>query len=60
MNPQTKLENSYDQHTLKFYKILILAPDVSTGDRPVTKGGETDVQNDKNLENFKKHRNDAG
>ena len=31
MNPQTKLENVYDQNTLKFYKILILVPYVPTG-----------------------------
>ena len=54
MDPQTKLENNYDQNTLKFRKILILAPYVSTGARPVTKGGENEVQNDKFMEIFKK------
>ena len=59
-DPQTKLENVYDQNTLKFHKILILAPYVSTGARPVTKGGENEVQNDKFMENFQNIRNDPG
>ena len=58
MDPQTKLENNYDQNTLKFHKILILAPYVSTGARPVTKGGENEVQNDNFMENFENLRND--
>ena len=60
MNLQTKLENDYVQNTLKFHKILILAPYVSTGARPVTKGGENEVQNDKFMENFENLRNDPG
>ena len=60
MDPQTKLENDYVQNTLKFHKILILAPYVSTGAQPVTKGGENDVQNDKFMENFENLRNDPG
>ena len=58
MNPQTKLENDYDQNTLKFHKILILAPCASTGARRLTKGGENEVQNDKFMENFENLRND--
>ena len=60
MDPQTKLENNYDQNTLKFHKILILAPYVSTGAQPVTKGGENEVQNDKFMEIFENLRNDPG
>ena len=60
MDPQAKLENVYDQNTLKFHKILILAPCVSTGARPVTKGGEHEVQNDKFMENFENFRKDPG
>ncbi len=60
MNPQTKLEYNIAQNTLKFHKILILAPYVSTGTRPVTKGGENEVQNDKFMENFENLRNDPG
>ena len=58
MDPQTKLENDYDQNTLKFHKMLILAPYVSTGARPVTKGGENEVQNDKFMEDLEVPRND--
>ena len=57
MDPQTKLENMYDQNTLKFYKIWILAPYVPTGARPVTKGIENEIENDKCLEKFENHRN---
>ena len=60
MDPQTNLENVYDQNTLKFHKILILAPYVSTGAQPVTKGGENEVQNDKFMEIFENLRNDPG
>ena len=60
MDPQTKLENNYDQNTLKFHKILILAPYGSTGEQPVKKGGEKEVQNDKFMENFENLRNDPG
>ena len=60
MNPQTKLENNYDQNTLKFHKILILAPYVSTGAQHLEKGGENEVQNDKFMENFENLRNDPG
>ena len=60
MNPQTELENIYDQNKLKFHKILILAPYVLTGARPVTKGGGNEVQNDKFIEHFENIRNDAG
>ena len=60
MDPQTKLENDYDQNTLKFHKILILAPYVSTGAGPVTKGGENEVQNDKFIKKFENLRNDPG
>ena len=58
--PQAKLENIYDQNTLKFHKILILAPYVSTGARLVTKGGENEVQNNKIMENLENLRNDPG
>ena len=54
MNPQTKLDNKYHQNTLKFHKILILAPYVSTGAQHLEKGGENEVQNDKFMENFEK------
>ena len=60
MDPQTKLENIHDQNTLKFHKILILAPYVSTGAQPVTKGGENEIQNDKFIQNFENLRNDPG
>ena len=60
MNLQTKLENDYVQNTLKFHKILILVPYVSTGAQPVTKGGEHEVQNDKFMEIFENLRNDPG
>ena len=60
MDPQTKLENVYLQNTLKFHKILILDLYVSTGARPVRKGGENCVQNDKFVENFENLRNDPG
>ena len=60
MDPQTKLENAYDQNTLKFHKILILAPYVSTGAQHLEKGGENEVQNDKFMENFENLRNDPG
>ena len=39
MDPQTKLENDYVQNTLKFHKILIPAPYVSTGAQHLKKGG---------------------
>ena len=52
MDPQTKLENTISQNTF-FHKILILSPYVPTGARPVTKGGEKCVQNDKFMENLK-------
>ena len=54
MGPQTKWENVYDQNTLKFHKILILAPYVATGAQHLEKGGENCVQNDKFMENFDK------
>ena len=60
MDPQTKLDNIYHKNTLKFHKILILAPYVPTGARPVTKGSENEVQNDKFMENFENLRNDPG
>ena len=60
MDLQTKLENLYDQNTLKFHKIMILAPYVSTGARPETKGGENEIQNYMFLENFENLRNDPG
>ena len=60
MDPQTKLENAYDQNTLKFHKILILAPYVSTGAQPLEKGGENCVQNDKFMKHLKNFRNDSG
>ena len=59
MDPQIKLENIYPQNTLKFHKILILAPYVSTGAQPVTKGRENEVNNDF-MENFENLRNDPG
>ena len=59
-DPQTKLENKYDQNTLKFHKIMILAPYVSTGARQLTNGGENEVRNDKIMENFENLRNDPG
>ena len=48
------------KNTLKFYKILILAPYVSTGARQLTKGDENEVRNDKFMENFENFRNDPG
>ena len=60
MNPQTKLENSYVQNTLKFRKILILAPYVSTGAQHLEKGGGNDAQNDKFMEKIENFRNDPG
>ena len=60
MNPQTKLEYNIAQNILKFNKISILAPYVSTGAQPVTKGCENCVQNDKFMENFENLRNDPG
>ena len=60
MNPQTKLENNYLRNTLKFHKILIIAPYVSTGAQQLEKGGENEVQNDKFMENFENLRNDPG
>ena len=60
MDPQTKLENNYDQTTLKFHKILILAPFVSTGAQPLEKGGENCAPNDDFMENFENLRNDPG
>ena len=60
MDPQTKFENMYDQNALKFHKILILAPYGSTGEQPVTKGGENKIQNDKIWEIFENPRNDPG
>ena len=60
MDPQTKLENKYDQNTLKFHKILILAPYVSTGARHLEKGGENCVKNDKFMFFFENLRNDPG
>ena len=60
MDPQTKMENMYYQNALKFHKILILAPYVSTGAQHLEKGGENEVQNDKFMENFENLRNDPG
>ena len=60
MDPQTKLENAYDQNTLKFHKILILAPYVLTGAQHLEKGGENCVQNDKFIQIFANLRNDPG
>ena len=60
MDPQTKLENDYVQNTLKFHKILILAPYVSTGARQLTTGGENDVQNYNVVGHFENPRNDPG
>ena len=60
MDPQIKLENIYPQNTLKFHKTLILAPYGSTGEQPVTKGGENEVQNDKFMKKFENLRNDPG
>ena len=60
MNPQTKLENIDDPNTLKFHKILILAPYVSTGAQHLEKGCEHRVQDDKFMENFENFRNDPG
>ena len=60
MDPQTKLENVYPQNILKFHKISILAPYVSTGAQHLEKGGENDGQNDKFMENFENPRNDPG
>ena len=60
MDRQTKLENMYPQNTLKFHKILIIAPCASTGAQPLEKGGENCVQNDKFMEHFENIRNDPG
>ena len=60
MDPQTKLENAYVQNTLKFHKILILAPYVSTGAQHLEKGSENGAQNDKCMENFENFRHDSG
>ena len=60
MDPQTKLENAFVQNTLKFHKILILAPYVSTGAQHLGKGGENCVQNVKFMEIFEHLRNDPG
>ena len=60
MDLQTKLENVYHQNILKFHKILIIAPYVSTGAQHLEKGGENEVQNDKFMENFENLRNDPG
>ena len=60
MDPQTKLENDYVQNTLKFHKILILAPYVSTGARHLEKDGENCVQNDKFIEICENLKNDPG
>ena len=60
MHPQTKMENAYDQNTLKFHQILILALYISTGAQHLEKGGENEVQNDKFMENFENLRNDPG
>ena len=57
---QTKLENEYDQNKLKFHKILVLAPFVSTGAQHLEKGDETEVQNDKFMDYFENLRNDPG
>ncbi len=40
--------------------MMIIVPYVSTGARPVTKGGGNEVQNDKFMENFENLRNDPG
>ena len=58
MDPQTKLKNNYHQNTLKFHRILILAPYVSTGAQHLEKGGENCFQNDKEI--FENLRNDPG
>ena len=58
MDLQTKLEYIVSQNTLKFHKILILAPYVSTRARHLEKGGENCVQNDKFIEFFENLRND--
>ena len=60
MHPQTKMENAYDQNTLKFHKMLILAPYVSTGAQPLEKGGANCVQNYKFMEIFENLKNDPG
>ena len=54
------MENMYPQNTLKFHKILILAPYVSTGAQHLEKGGENYVKNDKCMEIFENLRNDPG
>ena len=58
MDPQTKLENNYDQNTLQFYKILIITPYVSTGAQHLEKGDGNDAKNDKIKEHFEHIRND--
>ena len=60
MDPQTKLENVYDQNTLKFHKILILAPYVSTKARHLEKGGEHCAKNNTLIEKIENLRNDPG
>ena len=60
MDPKSELENMYPQNTLKFHKILILAPYVSTGAQHLEKDGANDVQNDKFMEHFENLRNDPG
>ena len=60
MDPQIKLENNYFRNTLKFHKILILAPYVSTGARHLEKDGKNCVKNDNFMENFENIRNDPG
>ena len=60
MDPQIKPENNYLRNTLKFHKILILAPYVSTGAQHLEKGDENRVQNDKFMENHENLRNDPG
>ena len=60
MDTQTKLDNFYHRNKLKFHKISILAPYVSTGAQHLEKGGENEVQNDKIMGNFENFRNDPG
>ena len=60
MDPQTKLENNYHKNTLKFHKILILAPYVSTVARHLEKDDNNCVKNDNFMENFENIRNDPG
>ena len=53
MDPQTRLENNVSQNALKFHKILILAPEDSTGAQHLTNGNENEVRNDKVLKKKK-------